>query len=90
MFQLDAPKKTGYQQRGLRKEVREEIVYRDAAAPVQIYQFFQLDTPTTPNISSEGRGGGDSRDSEEEIGSAASFLIRWLVLLLRYWLIRNL
>ena len=37
---------------------------------------FQLDTPATPDISSDGRGGGDARDSEEELGSAASFLIR--------------
>jgi len=43
----------------------------------------KLDTPATPDISSDGRGGGDARDSEEELGSAASFLIReWVEKLL--------
>ena len=38
----------------------------------------QLDVPATPDISGEGRGGvGEGQDSEEELSSAASFLIRY-------------
>jgi hypothetical protein len=35
-----------------------------------------LEPPATPDISLEGGRGGEGRDAEEELGSAASFLIR--------------